>query len=243
MPQDGPVPKGFQEPVPLLTRSHTEIARILGDACRRGIPVTATLNDNEQLFITRILHVDAETGRFVIGYSPSKAANSNIILAGAVVLHIELGRSHVVLRAPSPVDVAHGDQPGIRLNFPEFLVMHQQRAQPRFRIPPQMGLKCIVECTGFLPFELEVVDISLEGQGMMLSDPAIRLDPGTILKDCRILYPGRRPILVDLEIRYSKTLLQPDGSQPRRVGCRFLGKPDDIADLVKMFSVRLDDIL
>ena len=152
MSQDGPVQKGFQEPVPLLTRSRTEIARILVEASRQGIPVTATLADNEQLFITRILHVDAEAARFVIDYSPSKAANSSLILSGAVVLHIELGRSHVVLLAPSPVDVAHGDQPGIRLDFPEFLVMHQQRKQPRFKIPPQMGLKCIVECTGFLPF-------------------------------------------------------------------------------------------
>ena len=87
-----------------------------------------------------------------------------------------------------------------------------------------------------------MVDISLEGQGMMVSDPSIRLDPGTILRNCSIIYPGRRPVVVDLEIRYSKTLLLPDGSRPRRVGCRFLGKPDDIADLVKMFSVRLDDI-
>jgi hypothetical protein len=105
-----------------------------------------------------------------------------------------------------------------------------------------MRLKCIVECPGFLPFELEVVDISLEGQGMMFPDLGIRLDPGTILQNCRIIYPGRRPILVDLEIRYSKTLLKPDGSQLRRVGCRFLGNASDVADLVKMFSVKLDDI-
>ena len=242
MSQDQPAGKSLQEPVPFLTRSRTEIGRILVEASRQGIPVTAALDDDEQLFITRMLHVDAEAGHFIIGYSQNKAANSAVILAGKVVLHFALGRSHVVLLASSLVDATYGDEPGIRLDFPEFLVMHQLRSHPRFRIPPQMGLKCVVECPGFLPFELEVVDISLEGQGMMLSDPGIRLDPGTILENCRILYSGRPPILVDLEIRSSTTLLQPDGSRPRRIGCRFLGKPDDIADLVKMFSVKLDDI-
>ena len=87
-----------------------------------------------------------------------------------------------------------------------------------------------------------VVDISLEGQGMMLSDPGIRLEPGTILPDCRIVYPGRRPVVVDLEIRYLKAITNPDGSESRRVGCRFLGAATDIADLVKLFSINLNDI-
>jgi c-di-GMP-binding flagellar brake protein YcgR len=234
--------KVFQETDPLLTRSRTEIAKILVEISRQGIPVTATLHDGEQLFITRILQVDAEAGRLMIAYSQSKAANSTLLAARTVVLHVEFSRSRVVLRASSPVDVAHEKQPGIRLDFPQYLVRLRQRTHPRFRIPSQMGLKCVVECPGFLPFELEVVDISLEGQGMMLSDPGIRLDPGTILKNCRIVYPGRRPIVVDMEIRYSKTIMKPDGSEPRRVGCRFLGNATDIADLVKMFSVKLDDI-
>jgi c-di-GMP-binding flagellar brake protein YcgR len=242
MSQNSPEKKVFLETDPLLTRSRTEIAKILVEISRQGIPVTANLDHGARLFLTRILHVDAEAGRLVIGYSHSKAADSTVLGAGTVVLHAEFSRSHVVLRASSPVHVVYGKQPGIILDFPEYLVRHRQRAHPRFRIPPQMGMKCIVECPGFLPFELEVVDISLEGQGMMLSDPGIRLDPGTILKDCRIVYPGRRPVVVDLEIRYSKTIKKPDGSEPRRVGCRFLGNATDIADLVKMFSVKLDDI-
>jgi len=242
MSQDDHVENLFQETDEFLTRSRTEIARILLEISRQGTPVTATLDQDQQLFITRILQVDAESGRFVIDYSPSKAANSTLLCAGAIVLHIEVGRSHIVFRASSPFAVAYEDRPAIRLDFPAFLVRHRRRAHPRYKIPPQMRLKCIVECPGFLPFELEVVDISLEGQGMMLPDLGIMLDPGTILQNCRIIYPGRRPILIDLEIRYSKTLLQPDGSQKRRVGCRFLGNPSDIADLIRMFSVRLDDI-
>ena len=242
MSQDDHVENLFQETDEFLTRSRTEIARILLEISRQGTPVTATLDQDQQLFITRILQVDAESGRFVIDYSPSKAANSTLLCAGAIVLHIEVGRSHIVFRASSPFAVAYEDRPGIRLDFPAFLVRHRRRAHPRYKIPPQMRLKCIVECPGFLPFELEVVDISLEGQGMMLPDLGIMLDPGTILQNCRIIYPGRRPILIDLEIRYSKTLLQPDGSQKRRVGCRFLGNTSDVADLVKMFSVKLDDI-
>ena len=242
MSQDDHVDNALQETGEFLTRSRTEIARILLELSRQGAAVTATLDHGQQLFITRILQVDAESGRFVIDYSPSKMANSALLDAGVIVLHIEVGRSHIVFRASSPVDVAYEDRPGIRLDFPEYLVRHRQRAHPRFKIPPQMRLKCIVECPGFLPFELEVVDVSLEGQGMMLSDLGIRLDPGTILQNCRIIYPGRRPILVDLEIRYSKMLLKPDGSRRRRVGCRFLGNTSDLADLVKMFSVKLDDI-
>jgi hypothetical protein len=241
MPQGDRKQKPSQEPVEFLTRSRTEIARTLDEMARLGIPVTATLDHGELLFVTRILRVDAEAGRFLIEYSPGKVANSTFLAANAIVLHAELGRSHVALRATAPVDVATEEQPGIRLDFPEYLASHRQRTNPRFRSPPQMGMRCVVECPGFLSFELEVVDISLEGQGTMLSDPDIRLEPGMILKGCRIGCVGRRPVVIDVEIRYVKPLSQARGSLRRRVGCRFIGDAEDIADLVRMFSVNLDD--
>jgi len=234
--------KHQEAPAESLTRSRTEIAEILGAVARSESPVTAYLEDGEQLLVTRIRHVDADAGYIVVDYGLSKSANRALLSTKTVVLHCEHEHLHVQFLALAPVEVAHDGQPAIRLDLPEYLFQLHRRAHPRGRIPPQLRLKCIVDCPGFISFELEVVDISRGGQGTIIHDPSIKLEPGTVLTGCRIQHPLRHPISVNLEIRYSIRTQLPDGKPASRVGCQFIGATDEIADLVKMFSVKLDDI-
>jgi len=224
-----------------LTRSRTEIAEILGAVARGESPVTAYLESGELLFVTRIRHVDADAGRIVVSYGISKPANAALFLTKAIMLHCESGRLHVRFLALSPVEVEYQGEPSIQMEFPEYLLQYHQRMHHRVRIPPQLRMKCIVDCPGFIPFELEVVDISRGGQGTIVHDPGIKLEPGVVLPGCRIKHPLRPPVSVDLEIRYSTRMQLADGSLRMRAGCRFIGAAPDVAELVAMFSQDLDE--
>lgn len=232
---------GKAELVELLTRSRTEIAEILGAVASAGSPVTAYLDSGELLFVTRIQHVDADAGRIVVNYGFSKPANAALFSTKTIMLHCEHGHLHVRFLALSPVEVEYQGEPAIQMEFPEYLLQYHRRMHHRVKIPPQLRMKCIVDCPGFIPFELEVVDISRGGQGTIIHDPGIKLEPGVVLTGCRIKHPLRPPISVDLEIRYSTRTRLADGNLKVRAGCRFVGHADDVAELVGMFSLDLDE--
>lgn len=230
---------GKTEPAELLTRSRIEIAEILGAVARSESPVTAYLESGELLFVARIRHVDADAGRIVVNYGVSKPANAALFSTKTIMLHCEHGHLHVRFLALSPVEVEYQGEPAFQMKFPEYLLQYHQRMHHRVKIPPQLQMKCIVDCPGFISFELEVVDISRGGQGVILHNPDIRLEPGTVLTGCRIKHPLRHPISVDLEIRYSIGTQLPDGTPVKRLGCRLIGDAGEIEDLVKMFTVTL----
>lgn len=228
-------------PTEFLTRSRSEIGSALDELQRERMRVKVILNYKEgELFSTVLKRVDTNAGFFVIDSADFDRNNARVLAAAKVALHADLGRTHLVWVASSPVHTLIGTRSSIKLDFPELLIRHRQRTHPRFRIPAQLKLKCTVECQEFLPFEMEITDISMAGQGMLLSDPAIELPAGTVLRNCVISYPGRRPVVVDLEVRYVLGSQLMDSSGRRRVGCRFIGNNEDVADLVKLFSVKLD---
>jgi len=109
-----------------------------------------------------------------------------------------------------------------------------RREHPRFKIPPNVPLRCIADCTGVASFEAQIVDISRGGIGGMIYDRGVRLSPGTVLKGCRLVIPGGETILVDLEVRNTRSIVQSDGGLALCSGVRFLDEPKGIDALLKM---------
>ena len=62
----------------------------------------------------------------------------------------------------------------------------------------------------------------------------------TKLEGVRILLPERSPICLDLEVRYSVRITGRDGAPAMRSGCRFIGAPQDLLDLIRIFVTEID---
>ena len=229
------------QPAELLTRSRMEIVAILDRIMRESRPLAAFLENGEQLMVTRLRHVDADEGCILVDYGFARLANRLLLECKLIVFHCESGRQHVQFSAALPRETVHDGNAVIRLDFPEYLLQHQHRHHPRSSIPPELQVKCMVECPGVLSFEMNVQDVSRGGIGMVTHSPNIRLAPGTVLPGCRIKHPMHPPIRVDLEIRYSTAMQLPDGSPMVRTGCRFAGDADQVAELVGMFSLDLGE--
>ena len=229
------------EPAELLTRSRAEIAKTLDRIMRRKLQLTAYLDDDEQLIVTRLRRVDPVEDYILVDYGQSRPANRLLLERKAVLFHCESGRQHIQFSAPLPREAVEDGNAVVRLGFPEYLMQRQHRRDPRFRIPPELRLKCMVECPGVISFDMDVQDISRGGVGTVTHAPDVKLEPGTVLPGCRIRHPLHRPICVDLEIRHSTVVRLPDGTSKVRTGCRFVGRADDIAELVGMFSLDLDE--
>ena len=90
-----------------------------------------------------------------------------------------------------------------------------------------------------LTFDAKVVDVSLDGTGILVSDPALPLCAGTRLEGARIRHPQHQPIEVDLEVRYVSHVRLPSGERATRIGCKIVSSPQNLEELIRLFIIDL----
>ena len=223
----------------LLVRSGIEIGHTLEAMLADGDAVTAEVQQGERLFLSRLLRVEAFEGWFVVACSATKETNLALLLSSSVTLTCNHRGVHYNFIATAPRETDHEGLAAIRFTLPLALFAHQRRAQPRIQMPPSVPLRCEIEW-GPVSFDAQVVDVSLDGIGTITYDTDIHLQAGTRLERVRIIHPQRGPVVVDLEVRYSCPAVERDGTPAMRSGCRFLGAPEDLNDLIRLFVTDLD---
>ncbi len=225
----------------LLIRSAMEIREILEAMAREGAQISAEFAEGEHLFLGRLQHVDPDGGFIIISYSQDKPGNAALLAAPSIMFHANFGGAHIQFAAAAPAEASFAGAAVIRLGFPKALAPLQRREQRRYPVPPEVPLRCVADSGGIIPFEAKIVDINLGGMGAMTYDPAIRLEPGTVLKACKIANPWGKPIVADLEVRHTVTMVLADGSLARRSGFSILGKPKGMKALLRAFVFDLGE--
>src|SRR3989304_244638 len=152
------VPQNTIPPAGLMSHSGQEIARILESLQKLARPTAPA----------------------------SEALNAALLAHPRVSFISEFSGWHVEFAAADPQSTTLAGKHTIRLRFPEVVVTQQRRDEPRAALPPVPPLHCVADTQGFAPFEARIVDISRSGIGILLYSSDITLEPGTVLKGCRI---------------------------------------------------------
>jgi c-di-GMP-binding flagellar brake protein YcgR len=223
-----------------MLRTPEEITRVLNSLVMRGEPLIADVGGGKLLFQSRIRFIDPARAYIIIELSPDEAANKALLARPRVTFHAEPGGWRIEFAAadPKPTSPSEG-APGIRLRFPEIVAGHRRRAEERAPAPPQKALRCVIDERGVMPFDGTMENVSKGGIGFLQYDPEISLEPGTVLKGCRIESPGGGSVVVDMEVRYSQLLDLGDGRQVQSSGCRFLNlSPEETARIEELFDLK-----
>jgi len=101
-------------------------------------------------------------------------------------------------------------------------VAAEARSEPRLPADGPAMVQCLADEGGITSFHASITDLSGGGVGFLVYAPDIHLAPGTILRGCRILFPGRAPLVADLEVRHSQRITTADGRSALRSGCRLI---------------------
>lgn len=228
-------------PVGRITHSRSDILRVLDILEARKVPVTSAFADASPLFESHILHVDTTGAFIVMAPSGNEGANSRLMAQARCVFYAEPQGWHIEFISANPEVISHEGRRAIRLSFPTVLVNLFRRESRRASIPTSRRFQCIADDGGVLSFHANITDMSAGGVGLLVYSSAITLEPGTILKGCRIEIDGEPPITVDLEVRYSEsTFVQmPDGTQAKRSGCRFVQPPPQIRAILEKLGASL----
>jgi c-di-GMP-binding flagellar brake protein YcgR len=184
-------------------------------------------------FQAPLVYVDPKAGRIVLGRSPVEAANAAVLSRPRCTFHCEMAGWHVEFVAAEPRAVVFKRKDLIQCRFPELLASNPRRQQDRVHLKPPLPLRVDADADGIMPFEALILDLGLGGVGFLAYASSITLEPGTVLRGCRILLPGGVQCITDLEVRYSQAITLPNGRRAMRSGCRFLNACPELAALTK----------
>jgi c-di-GMP-binding flagellar brake protein YcgR len=215
----------------LMSRNAAEIARVLEKAKAAGVPVKAHfpgVTFESQLFL-----VDPGNGRVVFAPSAREAVNQAVL--SRCTFHCEMAGWHIEFVAAAPRAVTFQGRKLIECRFPEILASNPRRAHERVEARPPLALHVEADAGGIMPFEARIVDIGPGGVGFLVYAENIILEPGTMLRGCRIQLPGGRISDADLEVRYSTPVKLPNGRRVMRSGCRFVSPGALVVEFVRRF--------
>ena len=232
-------PKTVLSLVGQMLRTPEEIARVLNSLVMRGEPIVSDLDGGKLLFRSRLRFVDPLGAYIIIERSLDEVANQALLARSRATFHAEPGGWRVEFAAadPKPTGANEGAS-GIRLHFPEIVAGHRRREHERADAPPQPELRCVVDEGGVMSFDAIMTNVSRGGIGFLHYDPEISLEPGTVLRSCRIESPSGDSIVLDMEVRYSQLVPLPDGGQVQSSGCRFLNlSAEESARIEELFDL------
>jgi c-di-GMP-binding flagellar brake protein YcgR len=133
----------------------------------------------------------------------------------------------------------HLGEPCIQCSLPAAVLgMQQRRDLSRIQVPAQAMVRCDLRM-GLQAFASRLVDVSLDGIGVLITDPTIPICAGTRLERARIRHAQADPFLVDLEVRHVTRHSLANGKLVSRVGCRVLGSREVLEQLVRLFIIDL----
>ena len=234
MPTDQPPPAQREE---RIRRTPLEIGHILRLLESRNVPITAHLHAGEVLFKSRLYVVDPVGSCIVIESSADETANAALLSRPRCTFFASPTGGEVEFVAADPQKIEHEGKPAIRFKFPDVLADRQRREHDRASVSTQIPLECLADDGGVLSFKGGLVDISVGGLGFLIYDASITLEPGTVLKGCRIGAPqDESPLILDLEVRYSEMVDLADGTRAERSGCRVVVGPQTLKELVEGLS-------
>lgn len=220
-----------------IRRSPSEILYILGFLAARKELIRAHLQGGELLFMSQLRFVDPGGRYIIVEPGTNEAANAALLSRARCTFFASPPGCHVEFVAAEPREVLHGGTRAIRLGFPDVLVDLQRREYDRASVSPQIPLQCLADAGGVLSFRGGLVDMSVGGIGFLVYDPNITLEPGTVLKGCRIEPDGTPPLILDLEVRYSELVTLADGTRAKRSGCLIIEHPETLKQFVQALLV------
>jgi flagellar brake protein len=209
---------------------------VLARAKAEGVSVCAFFPS--LTFQAQLVHIDPRAGRILMSRSAVPAANAAVLARPRCTFHCEMAGWHVEFIAAEPRAVALRRRELIQCRFPELLASNPRRSHDRVHLKAPLPLRVYADTRGIMPFDALILDLGAGGIAFLCYACSITLEPGTVLRGCRIVLPNRSECVVDLEVRYTQAITLPNGHRAMRSGCLFLGPCPQLAALARGVPAR-----
>ncbi len=226
-----PLPEDSQ----YLLRSSNEIVFLLKALAKKHAAISAYYTSNNDFATTALLSVDTDNNRIYLDLSPSQSANLALQSSNQVLCVTIHDKVKVQFDLPALQLTTLDGRDAFVAPIPDKLLKLQRRNYYRLSVPYNQTLKCTIPLPDQMPVEVEIMDISLGGIGIIGYTPEIPLEPGMVYEHCSLNLPGFGMIITSLQIRNSFDFTLRSGVHTRRSGCTFLDLSPQTESLIQRY--------
>ena len=220
-----------------LLWSRHQIVMMLRRYAREDRPVSVHYDNDDKVLVTRTLSVDADRDRVFFEFGSHKASNAGLLRCREPRFAIEDGASNSEFSSPRVSDVMLEGQPVFQIPIPNRIVQCDRRLHERVTIPEVSAPYVVFNLPDGRKAEGRLSDMSAGGIGVIGLAAHLKVEAGTVIRNCLILIDEEEQIVVDLEIRHAKVAMSTDGRLTHHVGFRLVSKPREFTELLKAFTV------
>ncbi len=207
-----------------MLRNPAEIRAQLISLTRQPDILTAYFNNGKEYLLTAVLGVLDERGLMVLDYGPDETTTRKAIAAGRLVCTTKHQGVPIRFSCEQLKGAKYKGLPAIAAAMPESMHRVQRREYFRVTTPKFNGPRCeICDTEDGVPHELNVVDISAGGLGMLDFSGGLNAEPLQQFENCRLYLPELSDIGTRLVIRSVAQIPQASGGPLIRYGAAFDG--------------------
>lgn len=218
-----------------LLRSSVEVAFVLKALAKKHTAVSAYYGATADFATTSILQVDTAAGLLYLDLGPDQTANQALLSAQ----HVSCVTSHDKVKVQFDLGrlerVIHEGRGAFRARLPDKLLKLQRRNYYRLSVPYNQTIKCTIPLPDQMPVQVEIMDISIGGIGIIGYTPDIPLQPGMVYENCSLNLPGFGLVITSLQVRTSFDFMLRSGVHTQRAGCRFLDLSPQTESLIQRY--------
>ncbi|MEW5968215.1 MAG: flagellar brake protein [Pseudomonadota bacterium] len=223
--------------------SRAEILFQLRAIQKRKLLVNLDVQNTRKIVVTSVLAVNETSNSVILDSARGDVLNQDL-LSGKGAEFITQADGVSISFMTGPVTLCTYDKlPALKIAVPKSMIRLQRREHFRVPMPIANPIKCIApaETDGQPdPVTMHLVDLSCGGVALADLSGRIGTETGTILENCRLLLPDQDAVFTALEIRNSAQIRRPNGAFQTRLGCRFVGLPNDAAARLQRFILEIE---
>jgi len=220
-----------------LLWSRHQIIMMLRRFAREERPVSVHYDDEDRVIVTRTLGVDADLDRVYFEYGDHKAGNAGLMRSREVRFSIEDGSANSQFSSPRIRDVLFEGQPVFQIAIPDRIVQADRRLHHRIKIPQVSAPVVVINLPDGRKAEGRLSDMSAGGIGVIGLAADLKVESGTVIRNCLIQLENSERVVVDLEIRHARVAMGAEGKLVHHVGFSLASRPKEFSELLKAFTV------
>lgn len=223
-----------------LVESQKEIAYILRAIMQKGERVTAHFNAGEDLILTSLLEVDMDGDEVILDAGASEALNRKILEARKIIFITSQDKVRIQFSTTHIEKVSYEGRPAFKIDMPDSLIKLQRREYYRLTTPISRPLMCTFPLEDGKKVELQVVDLSIGGLGVLNPLSGFQLEIGKTFQGCHFVLPEIGTIVTTLQIRNAFEITLKNGTHTRRAGCMFVNLPGTMQSMIQRYIIKLE---
>jgi len=223
-----------------LVHAKTEIVHILRAISQKTELVTAYFNQGKDFVLTSIVDVDAEAQTVILDYGANEQANRQIAESAKIIFVTTQDKVRVQFAASHIEKITYDGRDAFRIKLPDLLLKLQRREYYRLSTPVANPIRCVIPKPDGSQVEVNIVDISVGGLGVVCYDSAFSLEAGETYVGCRIALPEVGTVITNLGIRTTFEVTLKTGAVTMRSGCEFVDIPASMQAMIQRYIIKLD---